>query len=173
MNVKTRLESYLVSKKIKKTHFEASIGAANGFVNSIKRSISPDYLESIANEYPDINIEWLLFGKGEMLKSSDNTNIISGSVSESTVQYGGNMNSHNVSINGDLEGKKIIRPDQIEIKQESNAEEVLLQKVASLETEITRLVDTIRSKDETIDAQKQIIAAKDEMIQYLIKNVKQ
>ena len=67
-NVKERLISYIETKNEKKAHFERNIGASNGYINSIKNSISPDFLEKISTIYPDLNFEWLLIGKGNMLK---------------------------------------------------------------------------------------------------------
>lgn len=67
MTVKERLKEYLISKRIRINHFEKSIGAANGFVNNMRMSISPEKLESITKEYNDLNIAWLLTGEGEMI----------------------------------------------------------------------------------------------------------
>ena len=50
--------------------FEKSIGASNGYVHYLKNSISFDKLEKILEIFQELNIEWLLFGKGSMLKSS-------------------------------------------------------------------------------------------------------
>lgn len=49
--------------------FEKSIGVANGYVNSISKSIGIDKVSLILEKYPNINIEWLLTGRGEMLKT--------------------------------------------------------------------------------------------------------
>ena len=68
MSVKDRLKSYLHFKFLKTSFFEKSIGASNGFVNSIRMSISPEKLEQITKIYTDLNIEWLLTGEGEMIK---------------------------------------------------------------------------------------------------------
>lgn len=49
--------------------FEKSIGVANGYVNSISKSIGIDKISLILEKYPNLNIEWLLTGRGEMLKT--------------------------------------------------------------------------------------------------------
>lgn len=67
MSVKERLRSYIKFKGFKISSFEKSIGASNAYVNNIRQSIAPDKLEQIANIYPDLNIEWLLTGNGEMI----------------------------------------------------------------------------------------------------------
>ena len=70
MNISDRLK-YLIKKEGLNVHqFEKSIGASNGYVHHLKNSISFDKLEKILEIFQELNIEWLLFGKGSMLKSS-------------------------------------------------------------------------------------------------------
>lgn len=69
MNVKNRLRQFIKFQNITIKAFEESINASNGYVNSISKSIGLDKLEKMIEEYPNINIEWLLTGKGEMLKT--------------------------------------------------------------------------------------------------------
>jgi len=48
--------------------FEKSINASNGYINNITRSIGLEKIDLIVEKYPILNIEWLLTGKGDMLK---------------------------------------------------------------------------------------------------------
>lgn len=79
--VKERVEIFLKAKKISKTNFGKAIGASNAFVSSMRKSIGPDKLQSIASAYPDLNIEWLLTGEGQMLKPQSANSVSVGSVS--------------------------------------------------------------------------------------------
>lgn len=63
MSVKSRLQEYIKSLGMKTTEFEKSIGASNGYVNSISKSIGLDKLNSILEKYPNLNLRWLLTGK--------------------------------------------------------------------------------------------------------------
>ena len=65
-SVKERLLFYLSSKRISKSAFGTSIGASASFVDAIRSSISPEKLERIMDEYPDLNLIWLLTGRGKM-----------------------------------------------------------------------------------------------------------
>lgn len=67
--VKERLIRYIDSKGISKTSFGESIGVSNAYVTSIRKSIQPDKIRAIALNYPDLNIDWLLTGEGEMLNT--------------------------------------------------------------------------------------------------------
>lgn len=69
MTVKKRLILYLKSIDLSQQKFERICSFANGFVNNIRVSISPDKLQSIALHFPELNIEWLLLGVGNMLKT--------------------------------------------------------------------------------------------------------
>lgn len=71
MTVKERLINYLDYKRISKTAFGRAIGVSSSYITSMRKSIQPEKLQSIALNYPDLNIDWLLTGDGEMLKPSN------------------------------------------------------------------------------------------------------
>ena len=70
MSVKERIKNFIQTQKITVVEFEKSINASNGYVNSIHKSVGIDKLNNIIEKYPNLNIEWLLSGKGEMMKNS-------------------------------------------------------------------------------------------------------
>lgn len=70
MELKDRLKLFLREKEISQRKFELSIGKSNGYVNNIVKTIGADVLNSIKNAYPDLNINWLLSGDGEMTNSN-------------------------------------------------------------------------------------------------------
>lgn len=70
MAVKERVKDFLKNQNIPISLFESKIGASNGYVNSISKSIGIDKLEAVLEQYPNLNLEWLLIGKGEMLRDT-------------------------------------------------------------------------------------------------------
>lgn len=72
MSVKQRITSYIEYKEIKQIAFTNSIGVSKGYVGAISRSIGTNILNRISKHYPDLNIEWLLTGSGEMIKTESN-----------------------------------------------------------------------------------------------------
>ncbi|WP_315547276.1 S24 family peptidase [Prevotella koreensis] len=68
MTVKDRIKAYCKEQKTTVSAFEESIGVSNGYVNSISKSIGIDKIVTIIEKYSNMNIEWLLTGKGNMLK---------------------------------------------------------------------------------------------------------
>lgn len=86
MSVKDRLKLFLKSQNVKITTYEKAIGAANGYVNSITRSIGIERLESTVEYFPNLNIHWLFTGSGSMvLVKSENE--YRGQVNEETSEY--------------------------------------------------------------------------------------
>lgn len=68
MTVKERLIIFIKSQNLSQRAFEIAIEVSNGYVNNIRQSIQPDKLQRIALCYPTLNISWLLYGEGEMIK---------------------------------------------------------------------------------------------------------
>ena len=71
MTAKERLIVYLEHIDMNPRSFEISIGAYNGLVSKINTSIKIEILERISKKYPDLNLEWLQIGTGEMLKNAN------------------------------------------------------------------------------------------------------
>jgi transcriptional regulator with XRE-family HTH domain len=72
MSVKERLKEYIKSLNITQLAFEKSINAKNGYVNSITNGIGLEKMNLIIEKYPKLNVEWLLYGLGEMIKTETN-----------------------------------------------------------------------------------------------------
>ena len=66
--VKERLIKFLAYEGIAKTKFSESIGVDRTYVNSMSNSIQPDKLLKISQLYPQLDIQWLMVGKGEMIR---------------------------------------------------------------------------------------------------------
>ena len=81
-----RLKAFIDYLGTSITAFEAKIGVSKGaLAKPIKngKTVGVEVLEKIFNEYPIVNLEWLVAGVGAMLKEGNATNI--GPVSDETV----------------------------------------------------------------------------------------
>ncbi len=90
MSVKERLKKFIKSQGMTISGFEKIIGVSNGYVNSISKGIGGEVLLSVLEKTPNLNVEWLLTGKGNMLRTQEKTSIVN------TATNGGS----NVSIQG-------------------------------------------------------------------------
>nr|MBP7472394.1 helix-turn-helix transcriptional regulator [Prevotella sp.] len=65
--IKDRLVEYLSHLGIGQGKFEKAAGLGSGFVSKIKKNISTSSVSKIRECYPELNINWLLTGEGDML----------------------------------------------------------------------------------------------------------
>jgi hypothetical protein len=65
--MKERLLQIANYKKISGREFSRKINKSEGFLNMAK-NITVDVLNNILDAFPEVNSEWLITGKGEMLK---------------------------------------------------------------------------------------------------------
>ena len=76
MSVKERLKEYIKYSGLSISDFEKSIFASNGYVNSISKGIGADKIEIIIEKYSNLNIEWLLRGKGGGMLNDDTEYVV-------------------------------------------------------------------------------------------------
>lgn len=67
--LKERLEEFVEYLDLTNQKFEQNAGLPNGFINKSGKYISDKSEQKIINTYPDLNINWLLTGEGEMLNN--------------------------------------------------------------------------------------------------------
>ena len=66
--VKQRLVQFIKMMHLTQRAFEQRCGMSNGYVANIRKGIGEDYLLNIAQQFPQLNRAWLLFGEGNMLR---------------------------------------------------------------------------------------------------------
>lgn len=71
LSVLDRLEEIRINKGLNKSQFEKVLGKSTGYVNTLYKNQSvpgTEVIIKISDNYPEINLNWLLKGEGEMLK---------------------------------------------------------------------------------------------------------
>lgn len=71
--VKERLVEYLQYEGVNKSEFGRRIGVSSAFITSMRKSIQPDKILAIQKQFPNLNMNWLLTGEGEMLSTATTT----------------------------------------------------------------------------------------------------
>jgi hypothetical protein B2_07877 len=125
--MKERILQFIDYKGFSKSKFYRETGLSNGILDK-KSGLTLDSIEKIYSKYPEINIEWLLTGKGEMLKTfaqnitqNGNTNV---------------NNGHNVSGQGNIikqtndELMEIIREKDKQIAEKDKQIAMLIEKIS-------------------------------------------
>jgi phage repressor protein C with HTH and peptisase S24 domain len=107
--MKERLIEFLKYMNISQRQFEINSGLSNGFVDKVGDSIRTNNLNKILSKYPNLNINWLKTGEGNMLKSNlgdiqfyDPENASSGKklipFYDDVSTIGGNLSGYSASI---------------------------------------------------------------------------
>ena len=136
--VKERLIEYLKYKRVSKSEFGRRIGVSSSYVDSIRKSIDKDKLLSIAESFPDLNQQWLLYGIGEMLNSGQAITNESG-----VLINGDNINSPINNRQHNSDSPDVLRA-QIELLTERIREKDA--QIAEKDAQINSLLDILKSK---------------------------
>lgn len=69
----TRLKQFLAAENITQAQFADSINVVRASVSHVlsgRNNPSFDFIKTMMQQYPNLNIDWLMFGKGKMYKDS-------------------------------------------------------------------------------------------------------
>lgn len=125
MDVKERLMKFIAQKGLTNSEFERISGLSNSYVSKIRTSVGKLGSMNIQRAFPELNMNWLLTGEGEMLNPpSDNpTNqSISGHHGTSVAGNGNNVNATS-ALEKALEG--LMEQQKITIKAQEQIDRLL------------------------------------------------
>ncbi len=72
----TRLKQFLAAENITQAQFADTINVVRASVSHIlsgRNNPSYDFIKAMMASYPNLNMEWLMFGKGKMYKDAQNS----------------------------------------------------------------------------------------------------
>lgn len=73
LSVQERLDIFIKSKGLGRYQFERRVGLPQSYVANVRQAPHPQKVKMISDAFPELNIEWLITGKGDMIKQgSDN-----------------------------------------------------------------------------------------------------
>lgn len=73
---KDRLKLFVKSIGLGRNKFEDQVGIANGYLSSKSSSVTSDALEKIKEKYPDLNVDWLITGEGDMIIDNSEEDVV-------------------------------------------------------------------------------------------------
>ena len=74
-----RLQQFLNAENISQSQFAESIGVAKASVSHIlagRNKPGFDFIEGMARRYPNLNLEWLISGRGRMYKAPGSSEVL-------------------------------------------------------------------------------------------------
>ena len=154
---KERLKEFVSKQGLGQNAFEKKVGIAVGYLASKSVSVTSDTIEKVIENFPNLNLHWLITGEGEMLKNSG-TMIGSNQGDGNKIEYknGGNVgvgNTVNVTL-PELGTQKIIKPDGTveltSIGSNGNTSDKLQMENEALKEKISHLMDNMQLKDDLI-----------------------
>lgn len=131
MEVKDRLLKFIEYKGLTQSDFGKSIGVSAAFISSMRKSIQPDKIKSIALTYPELDIKWLMTGLGEMIVNNESNNV----VRDEVIPYG--SNSSNIEL--------------LLLRKEKEKEEEFKEERSEYLKQISKLTDKVfKQSDELV-----------------------
>lgn len=144
-SIRDRLIEFVKYKKISRNRFASIAGLSYAFINNVGQSLSLITQTKIENKFPELNMQWLLTGEGEMLKpvkSSKENPIINSPLAHS-------------SINGN---------NQITIGEYSSSERTEVLDISHIQLEMEKMRLEIDLLKKLIEEKDRLIAEKERMI---------
>jgi hypothetical protein len=74
MNINSKIIQYLDYKGVSQREFTSKCNLSEGVLRRGK-NIGSGYLINIKTNYPDLNMNWLLFDQGEMIEKNNNQQV--------------------------------------------------------------------------------------------------
>ncbi len=68
--IKERTIEFVKSKGMSMKGFEQKCNLSSGYVTSMRKGFGIEKLNNVLTAFPDLNRDWLLYGEGEMIKST-------------------------------------------------------------------------------------------------------
>ncbi|MCD8286212.1 MAG: hypothetical protein LUD50_03180 [Clostridia bacterium] len=69
-NVKQRAYKFIEAKGLSVAEFERRCGLSNGYVKGMRKNFGDEKLVDVLRAFPELNRDWLLYGEGDMIRSS-------------------------------------------------------------------------------------------------------
>lgn len=139
--IKERIIQFIDLKGVTKEHFYNKIGmtSANFRGKAKETPINSTAIENILSEFPDLNLDWLITGKGEMTK-----------MPTQIVKNEGTTNNQN-NINAPIEGNITISQNEmyniIEIQRElNNIIKTSQEQLSESQKQVSDLIEILKNK---------------------------
>ncbi len=167
-----RLSEFMKAKSINDNQLTIAAGLSNGLIGKAKsngKALSVSNIEKVLNAFPDLSAQWLMTGKGEMLKTKCTSQHIS-DISTPVVACKG---TENLRYSQNNYGQNIPTRPRIPIDAAAGSLSIALESVSENDCEWLPVIPTLPDYDFTItargDSMKPFIESGDELACRFIK----
>lgn len=147
--VMARLVQYIkyIGKSV--NAFEAEWGVSKNYIRNTERYIKPEYLDKLMSDHPDIDLNWLIAGRGSMLLSE----------TENLSENKTNLAKQNKKEERLFSIKEVntILNKQKEVMTEEFGKIIMEKMTHIIEGQLDLLKIQVKSQSETIQGQKEMI----------------
>ena len=74
-SVKKRLLAYLKSIRLSQAEFGRMMGVSTAYCSTMRESMSLEMQKKVKEAFPDLNMQWLIYGDGEMIVKGAGNNV--------------------------------------------------------------------------------------------------
>lgn len=138
-----RLDKFMVFKGLNDNKITIETGISNGLIGKARKKgggISLENISKILNTYPELSVEWLLTGNGDMLKENN----------QKQKNMGGDNSTLN-NINGKVKGNITISHNQLADfvdlhKQMNEIIKATQSQLTESQKQVTSLIEILKTK---------------------------
>lgn len=106
-NIKERTLEFIKYKGITMKTFETKCDLSSGYVTSMRKGFGSDKLNNVLTAFPELNRDWLLYGEGDMLRSSSSSLVMV--QGDGSVGVSGGVNGHHNTVGGSASSDENVR----------------------------------------------------------------
>lgn len=111
--VKERLNHFIKEENLNASEFIDSIGMSFPYFSEMKGSMRESQLKAIVEKYPQLNIEWLTTGEGQMFNENQTSNVAQEQDTPANYERKGNTIKYFPSVSGSMGGIEFLdNPDE-------------------------------------------------------------
>ena len=138
--LRERVREYCEYMNIRVSQFEKKAGLSNGYFNQVSKKPSDAKLEAITNAHPNLNIDWLCTGRGEMIRVANPQS----SKGDNTIQVSGNnVDMRNINQSKNSSDEKRVKELEQRVAELTKDKERLQDMVDKMQAQISKLLEKI------------------------------
>lgn len=155
--IKQRLMKFLKYKNIGKVKFSTMAGLSGSFINNVKDKLNDTTILKIQLGFPELNIDWLLKGEGEMLMDVPQNQVDSSTLSRTVITGKNHINMGGYALLVDKEVDMRMKFMQLELEKVRSEKDLLRELIEEKDR-------SLAEKERLIEEKDKLIAEKERMI---------